>query len=108
MESHLAPVERKRLSKNDELCPLLLKSDGTFLHKKTTWGVFEIVGNRIMLKPKEFNGLSLDSMESAARNAGRAFGLSWLFDPFELLVVGERLESENHGGLIYVEYVRGT
>jgi hypothetical protein len=106
MEKCLAPIEKKRLSRGDEFCPLDLNRDGTFLHKGTTSGVFEVRGDKISFQPKKLNGQSLESMQQAAIEAGRAFGLAWLFDPFELQIVGETLQSTNPGGVVYVEYTR--
>jgi hypothetical protein len=108
MEACLAPVERKRIAKGTDLACLELKIDGTFVHKKTTWGVYQIVGRRILLRPREFNGASLETMKEGAENAGRSFGLAWLFDPFELFINGDTLETSSSASLIYTVYVRSA
>ena len=106
MEASLTPVERKKIIKNEEVCPLILNSDGTFNHKKTTSGRYEVKGNRIFFKPEQFNGVSLQAMKQAADQAGRSFGLAWLFDPFELQIDGESLVSGQPSAVIYTEYLR--
>ncbi|HWD41702.1 MAG TPA: hypothetical protein VG944_22865 [Fimbriimonas sp.] len=104
MEASLSPLDRKRFAKATEEYPLELASDGTFTHKVVTRGTFEVCGDRVTFQPRHFNGLTLDSMIRAAEEAGRTFGLAWLFNPFELLVRGEELVTPDEGSAVYIAY----
>jgi hypothetical protein len=106
MEAALVPAEKKRFLKTQEEIALELHANGAFVHRRTTSGRFAIQAGRLDFTPVEFNGLTEKAMRQAAEEAGRAFGLAWLFKPFSLDVVGTTLRSTEDRSLIYVEYVR--
>lgn len=106
MESDLAPAEKKKLLKNTDTFPLELRTDGTFTYKGSTDGKYLVAGNTISLLPTSVSGSTLADMERAASEAGRVFGLSWLFAPFELLIEGDVLVTAETRSVIYTEFVR--
>ncbi len=106
MEGALAPAERNRFLKNTETLPLELRDDWTFSHKGTTEGSFTQDGEVLNLVPISFAGLTEPQMRQAAEDAGRTFGLGWLFAPFQLKISGEALVSGDDKALVYTEYLR--
>ncbi len=106
MENALGPAEKKRFLKSNEAVPLELRADGSFFFKKTTEGRCDLKGETLIFIPLAVSGMTEAQMRQAAEEAGRVFGLAWLFAPFELKVLGETLVSPDEKGVIYTEYVR--
>lgn len=92
-EESLTPAELKRFVKNAEVVPLELFPNRSFNYKAATKGSCELREDRIVFKPTELGGQTREGMEAAAMSAGRAFTLGWLFNPFELIIEGADLVS---------------
>jgi hypothetical protein len=106
MESALSPAEKKKLLKNAETFPLELREDGTFTYKGSSVGTYVVDGKTIHLQPVSVSGSTLADMERAANEAGRTFGLAWLFSPFQLAIEDSVLVTANAKSVIYTEFVR--
>jgi len=106
MESALGAAEKKRFLKHTEAVRLELRADGTFSHKSTTEGRYTCAGDHVSFVPTVVSGLTEDQMRRSAEEAGRVFGLAWLFTPFELKVQGEILVTPDERAVVYTEYVR--
>ena len=107
MEGQLAAPEKMRFLKSTETIPLELKPDGSFLYKKTTQGQCRREGDRLFFQPAVFNGTTKEQMERSAEEAGRVFGLAWLFNPFSLKIAGSGVLVSDDRSIIYTEYTRG-
>jgi hypothetical protein len=106
MEKELSAAERAKFKKSTERVALVLRADGSFHYKGTTEGVCSREGDKLLFTPTAFNGQTLEAMEKAAFEAGRMFGLAWLFNAFELRVAGEVLVSTDDRAVMYMEYLR--
>jgi hypothetical protein len=104
-EDELGPADRKQLSESAKV-EIELRDDGTFV-KQITEGIWKRVDDRILFTPVKFGGKTEVDMREAAEEMGRAFGLAFVFNPFELLVRGETLVSPEEGTLLFVEYTKG-
>ena len=56
--------------------------------------------------PERFGGKTLDEMRAAAEAMGRAFGLSFVFNEFELTVTDLGLEQGEPSALVYLVFAR--
>ena len=54
----------------------------------------------------KFGGKTLAEMTQAAEEMGRAFGLSFVFQEFDLIIKGETLLSSDERAIIYTEFSR--
>jgi hypothetical protein len=104
-EDELSPQERKQLQKGSNNVDLELRSDGTFT-KQVTEGTWREAGDRIVFTPKKFGGKTLEEMRAAAEEMGRAFGLAFVFQEFDLLIRGNVLLTSDERTLIYTEFSR--
>jgi hypothetical protein len=104
-EDELSPQERKQLQKASNVVDLLLRDDGTFV-KQVTEGTWREDGARLVFTPKKFGGKTKEEMQQAAEEMGRAFGLAFVFNEFDLLVQGETLVTSDDRALIYIEFTR--
>ncbi len=104
-EIELSPQERKQLQKASALIDLELRADGTFT-KQVTEGIWREEGIRLVFTPQKFGGKTLEEMIRAAEEMGRAFGLSFVFHEFYLVVKGEVLVSSDERTLLYTEFSR--
>ena len=104
-EDELSPQERKELQKSSNTVELHLRPDGTFL-KQVTSGTWKQDGERILFSPTHFGGKSHEEMRRAAEEMGRTFGLAFVFNAFELNVVGDVLITNDERTLIYTEFTR--
>ena len=108
MEDSLTAGERKRFLKTAEEIPLELAQDGGFVHNRSTKGTFTVAPNVIWFRPESVQGLTLEVMQKAAEDAGREFGLAWLFTPFELLIKDTALVTADEKSVIYTEYLKSS
>ncbi|MEZ0325655.1 MAG: hypothetical protein ACAH95_07095 [Fimbriimonas sp.] len=104
-EDELSPPERKQLQRGAAEIDLELRENGTFT-KQVTEGTWREVGDRVLFTPKKFGGKTLEEMTRAAEEMDRAFGLSFVFHEFDLLIRGETLLSSDERTLIYTEFTR--
>jgi hypothetical protein len=106
-EDSLKPAEAKALLREAQPAPLELRPDGTFRHRGALEGRFEIEGGLLRFAPASFDGLSHEAMRQRAEDAGREFGLGWLFDPFEMDVEETGLATVSES-VVQVAYTRKT
>lgn len=104
-ESELTKQELSKLKKGVDEIDLELKPDGKFVWKKATEGAYQISGNKVLFTVETFGGQSLQQMRDRAEEMNRTFGLSFLFNPFELVIEGDRLVTPEESSVFYVEYV---
>jgi hypothetical protein len=104
-EAELSPQERKQLEKASNVVDLELRADGTF-SRQVTEGTWKETGDRLHFSPTRFGGKTKEEMERAAEEMGRAFGLGFVFNEFELIVKGEALWTADERSLIYIEFTR--
>lgn len=105
-EDQIAPAERKKLLKQSDPASLIIRADGTFTYKGGTEGRIDRKGATLTCRPTSVSGATLEQMEQAAREAGRTFGLAWLFRPFELRIEGEVLICAEADSVIHTEFRR--
>ena len=105
-EETLTPAEKKRFLKATERIPLEVRADATFTYKGVTRGVCRLEGDKILLQPTEVSGQTLESMQEAAAQDGRAFTLGWLFASFRLTRDNGDLVSEGESQTIYTRFSR--
>jgi hypothetical protein len=106
MERDLAPAERKKLLKQTDPVSLDLRADGTFTFKGSAEGRVAMTGTTLVCQPASVCGTTREQMERAAEEAGRVFGLAWLFQPFELTIEGDLLVSREASSVVYTEFTR--
>jgi len=61
-------------------------------------------GVRVVFQPERFGAQSREEMQTAAEEAGRAFTLAFLFEPFELCRDGLNLVTTDDQALVYTVY----
>ncbi|RYG48488.1 hypothetical protein EON79_04285 [bacterium] len=83
-EDDLAPLERKRLERDREVFALQLRSDGTFLHKKTVEGLWIFEHGRLSLHPQRFLGKTLIEQRTACEIAEKEFRFAFVYDEWYL------------------------
>ncbi len=105
-EDSLKPAEVKALLREAQPAPLELKPDGRFRHRGALDGCYRIEGSRLCFSPESFDGMTHASMRQRAEEAGREFGLGWLFDPFELEIEGDGTMATVSEGVVQVAYTR--
>jgi hypothetical protein len=104
-EDELSSAEKKQLQKGQMGLDLVLREDGTFL-KQITEGTWKLAGDRVVLQPTHFGGKTLEQMRETAEEMGRTFGLAFVFNPFELIVGTDCLETPEDGGVMYTVFER--
>lgn len=102
-ESDLSAKDRKELAKAKPSVELALREDGSF-QKQVTTGTWEADGDIIRFHPETFGGETLEQMRRRSEEMGRHFGLSFVFDPFELRRSGDALVTPDDGGPFYTEF----
>ncbi|GEM_PF-1770768 len=105
-EDSLKPAEVKALLREAQPAPLELRPDGSFRHRGALDGRFEIEGCRLRFAPASFDGLTHEAMRQRAEDAGREFGLGWLFNPFELEIEADGTMATAESGVVQVAYTR--
>ena len=105
-EDSLKPAEAKALLREASPAPLELRADGTFRHRGALEGAFFLEGDRLRFSPASFDGMTHESMRQRAEDAGREFGLGWLFDTFELEIEPDGTMATVNEGVVQVAYTR--
>jgi hypothetical protein len=105
-EDSLKPAEAKALLREASPAPLELRADGTFKHRGALEGSYRMDGNRLQFAPASFDGMTHEEMRQRAEDAGREFGLGWLFDPFELEIEPDGTMATVNEGVVQVAYTR--
>lgn len=105
-EDSLKPAEAKALLREASPAPLELRADGTFKHRGALEGSFGLEGNLLRFSPVSFDGMTHEAMRERAEDAGREFGLGWLFDPFELEIEADGTMATVNEGVVQVAYTR--
>jgi hypothetical protein len=103
-EGELTKPEFNKIKKGIDLIDLELRADETFVFKKATAGRFRVDGLTVYFTVESFGGQTLQQMRDKAAEMERTFGLAFLFDPFELVVEGDKLVTPATGSPIYIEY----
>lgn len=101
----LSPRERKELGKAKPTTELFIYEDGTF-KRQLVEGNWRLVENRITFIPVTFGGETLEGMRTRTEAMGRTFGLSFIFNPFELQITEEGLITPEDGAPIAIEFRR--
>jgi hypothetical protein len=104
-EAELSAQERKQIQKGSASIDLDMREDGTF-QRQVTEGTWRVDGNKVIFTPNKFGGKTAEEMQRAADEQGRAFGLAFVFNKFELLIDGDCLLSPDESSLIYTEFSR--
>jgi hypothetical protein len=104
-EAELSAQERKQVQKGSSLVDLDLREDGTF-KKQATEGTWRVEGDRLVCSPTKFGGKTLQEMEQAAEEQGRAFGLRFVFFEFDLRMQGDVLVTSDDRAIVFTEYSR--
>jgi len=105
-EASLKPAEAKALLREAAPAPLELRADGTFRHRGALEGKVRVEGDRLSFEPVSFDGMTHDAMRARAEDAGREFGLDWIFDPFELELEEDGTMATVSSGVVQVAYTR--
>lgn len=105
-EDSLKPAEAKALLREAQPAPLELKEDGGFRHRGALDGRYAIDGTLLRFEPASFDGMTHEAMRARAEDAGREFGLGWIFDPFELEIEADGLLVTAGPGVVQVAYTR--
>lgn len=105
-EDSLKPAEVRALMREAQPAPLELRADGTFRHRGALEGCYSVEGDTVRCVPESFDGMSHDSMRKRAEDAGREFGLGWIFDPFELTIEGDGTMATVSESVVQVAYTR--
>ncbi len=103
-EADLTPKELAAIGKEKQKFPLDLNADGTFLHQGATGGTWSREANVLTFKTETLGGETLEQMQQRSEELGREFRLFFLFDPFTLLVAGDRFQSPDPNTPVMVEY----
>jgi hypothetical protein len=103
-EGELTKPELSKIKKGLDAIDLELRADETFVFKKATVGRYRVDGVNVFFTVELFGGQSLQQMRDKAAEMERTFGLAFLFDPFELVLEGDKLVTPATGSPIYVEY----
>ena len=104
-EADLSPAERKRFVGGKEVSRLELHATGCFTLNGTVEGKWSVQGAVLRLQPERFRGRTRREQAQESAREGREFRLAFVFDAFELGVVGETLV-EPGNGVITTVYVR--
>ncbi len=105
-EDSLKPAEVRALLREAAPAPLELRADGTFRHRGALEGRFALDGSTLRFAPVSFDGMTHESMRERAKDAGREFGLGWLFDPFEIEIEADGTMATVCEGVVQVAYTR--
>ena len=105
-EDSLKPAEAKALLREAAPAPLELRADGTFRHRGALEGRVHLEGCRLRFEPASFDGMTYEAMRARAEDAGREFGLGWIFDPFELEIEDDGTMATVTTGVVQVAYTR--
>ena len=105
-EDSLKPAEVRALLREAQPAPLDLRADGTFRHRGALEGRYSVEGGTVRCVPSSFDGMTHESMRARAEDAGREFGLGWIFDPFELAIEGDGTMATVSGSVVQVAYTR--
>lgn len=105
-EDSLKPAEVRALLREAQPAPLELRADGTFKHRGALEGCFDLDGETLRFAPASFDGMTHESMRERAEDAGREFGLGWLFNPFELAIEADGTMATVAEGVVQVAYTR--
>lgn len=105
-EDSLKPAEVKALLREAQPAPLELRADGTFRHRGALEGKYTIRESRLQFEPESFDGMTHAGMRERAEDAGREFGLAWLFDPFVLEIEDDGAMATCSEGVVQVVYTR--
>lgn len=105
-EDSLKPAEARALLREAQPAPLELREDGTFKHRGALEGCYSVEGERVRCVPASFDGMTHESMRERAEDAGREFGLGWIFDPFELTIEGDGTMATVSESVVQVAYTR--
>ena len=105
-EDSLKPTEAKALLRDAQPSLLELRADGTFRHRGALEGAFALDGTRLRCVPSSFDGMTHDAMRGRAEDAGREFGLGWLFDAFELEIEADGTLATVGESVVQIAYVR--
>ena len=103
-EDSLKPAEARALLREARPAALELRADGSFRHRGAVEGLFAIEGDRLRCIPASFDGMTHAAMRARAEEAGREFGLGWLFDPFELVIEADGGLATVSEGVVQVVY----
>jgi hypothetical protein len=105
-EAELDAKDRARIRKNKERLDLEIRSDGTFSCHPARSGTWRRTGNLVKFSVLSFDGKTLEEMREQFESQGAAFRLGFLFDPFELALVGDALQSTDEASPLMTEYLR--
>jgi hypothetical protein len=105
-EDSLKPAEVKALLREASPAPLELRADGTFRHRGALEGSYKLEDGLLKFKPASFDGMTHEGMLQRAEEAGREFGLGWLFDPFEMVIEADGTMATVCDGVVQVAYTR--
>jgi len=105
-EDSLKPAEVKALLREAAPAPLELRADGTFRHRGALEGCVLLKGGRLQFEPASFDGMTKEAMRARAEDAGREFGLAWIFEPFELEIEEDGTMATVTTGVVQVAYTR--
>ena len=105
-EDSLKPTEVRALLRDAQPSPLELRADGSFKHRLALEGRYEIEGARVRCVPASFDGMTHESMRRRAAEAGREFGLGWLFDSFEMEIEADGTMATVSESVVQVAYTR--
>ena len=105
-EDSLKPTEIRALLREAQPAPLELRPDGTFRHRGALEGRFSVDGGTLRFAPSCFDGMTHAAMRERAEDAGREFGLGWLFDPFELALEDDGTMATVTPSVMQVAYTR--
>jgi hypothetical protein len=83
-ENDLAPPERARYARSPERIPLELRPDGSFRHKESTEGTWDLQGPRIHLRPTRFMGRTLAEQQAVCEAEEREFRFAFVYEDWEL------------------------
>lgn len=107
-EESLKPAEIRALLREAQPAPLELRVDGTFRHRGALEGSYTVDGSLVRCAPASFDGMTHEAMRARAEEAGREFGLGWIFDPFELELEADGTIATVSAGVVQVAYTRKT
>ncbi len=105
MEGELSKKELALIKKGGQVHNLDLLPNGRFLLKDAIAGKYTVSGDRVRFVVEVFGGQTLPQMRANSESNGRVFGLAFLFDPFELVIVGESLVTPDPNSVLYTEYL---
>ncbi len=105
-EDSLKPAEIRALLREAQPAPLELRADGTFRHRGALEGRYTVEGALVRCAPTSFDGMTHESMRGRAEDAGREFGLAWIFDPFDLEIEDDGTMATVSPSMVQVAYTR--